>query len=102
MIDWTKEKKLSLSRAVRLPILERDGRYPNPSTAFRWIKEGVRVGQRRIYLEHGSIGARLFTSAEAVERFIERCTVKDPNARPLSEKQQSHELASRRLSADGL
>jgi integrase len=77
-------------------------RGPNPSTAFRWIKYGVWVGNQRVHLEHGWIGGRLFTSAEAVDRFIERCTAKDGQVRTLGERRRNHERAAKRLSAEGL
>lgn len=93
------EKKISLSRAARLPILSRDGRSPNPSTIWRWHAHGV----RSVKLETVNIGGRVMTSEEAVERFIERLSFAiAPDQQTPSQGKQRHEAATKRLAAAGI
>jgi hypothetical protein len=47
---------------------KRNGKSINPATIYRWSQSGV-AGFR---LETMKIGGCLFTSVEAIERFIER------------------------------
>ena len=64
-IDISTEQVLSLTAATKsLP-----GR-PHVSTLWRWYKRGV----RGIQLETIVVAGRRFTSAEAIQRFAERCS----------------------------
>ena len=56
-----------------------DGRTTHPSTVGRWALKGVlsQAGDR-VWLEHARVGGRLFTSAEAIRRFIDRLS-RDPS-----------------------
>ena len=61
----SEEFNLTLSEASRLV----PGR-PNHSSLWRWCRKGVlaRNGQR-VHLEHRRFGGRIFTSAQALDRF---------------------------------
>ena len=43
---------------------------PNPATVWRWYKRGV----RGVRLETAVVGGRRYTSRQAIQRFIDRCT----------------------------
>lgn len=65
MIDIQKEKVLTMAQAAHsLPG------HPSICTLWRWRLRGV----RGVKLETLAIGGRRYTSAEALERFIERTT----------------------------
>jgi hypothetical protein len=64
------EPKLGLQAAAALVPPFRCGRPTNPSTIFRWIKDGVRLPSgKRLHLEGRRIGGRWVTSAGALKRF---------------------------------
>lgn len=101
------ENVLSLSGAARsVPAVDR-GKRPNPSTVFRWIREGVRVASgERVHLESARIGSRLVTSAEALERFFARLAEADsegardphpsqPDTAPASARRRTAEAEAR-------
>ena len=60
------EELMPLTEAARLPLLRKGGRYTHPGTLSRWASAGV-CGEK---LETVRIGARIYTSREAVERFL--------------------------------
>lgn len=64
----TREHRLTLSQAARRVPPYADGKHVSPSTVWRWIVHGV----RGVKLESYPIGRRLFTTAEAIERFSRR------------------------------
>lgn len=59
---------LTLSQASRLVP-----GHPHATSIWRWCRKGIlaRNGQR-VHLEHRRFGGRIFTSAQALERFSER------------------------------
>jgi hypothetical protein len=60
---------------------------PNVSSVYRWFGKGSR-GAR---LETIVVGAKRFTSVEAIERFIERTTANSPGAVPPSTRPTSRQ-----------
>ena len=64
----TQKHRLTLSQAARRVPPYPDGKHVSPSTVWRWIVHGV----RGVKLESYPIGRRLFTTAEAIERFSQR------------------------------
>lgn len=66
MIDPETEDLMPLAEAARLPLLRKGGSYTHPGTLSRWATAGV-CGEK---LETLRIGARIFTSRQAVERFL--------------------------------
>lgn len=44
---------------------------PDTSTLSRWAEDGCRSKSgKKVFLDHAWVGARIFTSAEAVQRFL--------------------------------
>ncbi len=71
MIDILKDEGLlTLSAAAR--SLPRIGdKRPHASTIWRWCRIGVKSRSgRRIRLEHVRVGARVFTTADAINGFV--------------------------------
>jgi len=91
------EQKLSLPQAARRLGV-------NPSTVWRWTLRGV----RGVMLETISIGAKRFTSAEALERFVEATTAaargpaRPTVSRTSKQRQRAIEAAERELDAAGI
>lgn len=65
------EKPLSLAQAARVVPHADEDSPPNPATIYRWIRRGI-CG---VHLESLRVGRRLYTSAEAVRRFLTRVTL---------------------------
>lgn len=66
MIDFEREHVLTLAQAAkRLPG------SPNPTTLYRWVVSG--------HLDSIRVGRKLFTSAEAVRRFVSACNSDSEN-----------------------
>ena len=62
---------LSMGQAARRFPPYRGNRPVNPSTIFRWIKDGVRLPDgRSVHLEAARVGGRWLTSEQALARFI--------------------------------
>jgi hypothetical protein len=61
----------------RYPLAGKGGKKLHRATAFRWAQRGV----RGVRLETARVGGTLYTSNEAVERFVERLSA-DPSDRP--------------------
>ena len=61
-----------------LPLLKAikqvTGTRPHCSTAIRWIRDGVRVGDVRVRLESTRVGSRHFVRASAVQAFVDATT----------------------------
>src|SRR5262245_26237863 len=74
MIDITTETPISLTQASRLCPPGRGGKTPALSCLLRWIMYGVDGPNGRVKLEGARLGGRWFTSVQALQRFIERCT----------------------------
>ncbi len=108
----SQETVLSLSEAARLLPTR-----PHGSTLWRWARKGVksRAG-RRIRLEHIRIGHRVFTSIEALDRFVsavadadvehfELQTERSPvklDRRSLAQKQRDMAEAEAELATEGI
>lgn len=70
-IDLKNEEVMPLAKALR-----QAGYQSNPSTAWRWCKQGV----RGVKLEYLRAGRRIVTSVEAIQRFSDRLTQLDHDA----------------------
>ena len=68
VIDLTKEKVISLSKATRLLPKRRQGKKPHVSTLYRWAGSGL----KGVQLETIQVGGTLCTSREALQRFFQR------------------------------
>jgi len=80
MIDIQNEKLRLLSQSAR----EIPGR-PHISTVFRWWRHGV----KGVKLETVLVGGRRFTSAEAIQRFIQRLSASTPVQRVEEKRHRS-------------
>jgi hypothetical protein len=66
------ESRITLNEAARIA----PGR-PHMATVYRWCFEGC----RGVRLEYERVGRRIYTSQEALRRFIERMTALDDERR---------------------
>lgn len=71
MIAIDDEELLTLSEATKRLPHGRAGKSVHVATLHRWASLG---GLQGVRLETVKIGGMRYTSAEALERFIERCT----------------------------
>jgi len=69
---------MSLSAVGRMFPGHRGGPSIDPSTVFRWAKNGLKVGGRTVKLEAVRVGSRLITSRPAVARFVNDLTFTNP------------------------
>ena len=69
------ETQISLDEAAGCVPRHKRGRKVHTSTVWRWCREGF--GPHRIQLEYIKVGARIFTSREALRRFAQACTEAD-------------------------
>lgn len=98
LIDPNMERLLSISEAAKsLP------NRPHVDTLWRWVYKGC----KGVKLETISIGGRRFTSAEALQRFVERSTAaadRQPAVptRTARQRQRAVEAAERELAAAGI
>lgn len=68
MVHLSSEKLISLAKASRL-LPRFDGKkHPHPSTLWRWCTRGL----DGVKLDHVHVGRRICTSAEALDRFLNR------------------------------
>jgi len=106
--DLTLELLLSLAQAARRFPPYRRGRPVNPSTIWRWCRQGVKVpGGSIVKLECVRLSGRWLTSQEAISRFVAAQTPPgDTEARstPRSPKmrQRASERAGRELDRIGI
>ena len=101
MIDIDNEELLTLGAAAnRLPH-GRAGKSVHVATLHRWASRG---GVRGVRLETVRIGGIRYTSAEALERFIVRCSADDASQQPqlTRQRQKSIDKAAATLSAAGI
>ena len=91
MIDIANENLFSLNEAVR----QIPGR-PHISTIHRWRM------RKDSPLETVKIGGRVFTSQEAIERFICSCTDPTTKTRTSKTRQRAIDKADRELAAEGI
>ena len=88
--DLTREPALTLSQAAKLVPSYREGRPTHVSRLMRWIVNGVRADDGRVFkLEAMRLGGQWITSAAALQRFAEAmthdpclCTLPDPGLAP--------------------
>lgn len=74
---------LNLSAAGRLFPAHRGAGTVNPSTVFRWVKQGARsAGGQLVRLDAVRVGGRWLTSRGAVARFVRALTDATPSAGP--------------------
>lgn len=51
---------------------------PHASAVWRWCRKGVKARNgNRIYLDHQRFGGKLFTTEDAIQRFVEAVTCAD-------------------------
>jgi len=67
-VDFMLQEQLVPLRNVPDQLPKRNGKSLNPATVYRWCTVGL-SGHR---LETVRVGGCLFTSSEAIKRFIER------------------------------
>jgi hypothetical protein len=76
MLDLESEHLYTLQEAAHRQPKGRQGKPTHPSTIYRWITIGVHLrGGEVVRLEGARIGGRWLTSAEAIQRFVERLTL---------------------------
>ncbi len=106
--DLTRETLLSLAQAARRFPPYRRGRPVNPSTIWRWCRQGVKVpGGSIVRLECCRISGRWLTSEEAISRFVSAQTPpSDVEAtstpRSAAARQRASERAARELEKIGI
>lgn len=101
MINIENEELLTLVAATkRLPPNDRTGKLVHIATVHRWCSLG---GVGGVQLETVKIGGVRYTSAEALRRFVARCTDPDvPVAQPAHQRQKAIEKADRELAEAGI
>jgi hypothetical protein len=106
--DLTRETLLSLAQAARRFPPYRANRPVNPSTIWRWCRQGVKVpGVGVVKLECVRLSGRWLTSEEAISRFVARQTPAveaAPMPRPRTERQvrSASQQAARELEKVGI
>jgi hypothetical protein len=73
---------LTLKEAGKLVPGTRPGKPTHEETVRSWIKEG----QDGVFLSFKRIGNRLFTSVEALNEFMEACTVRELRENELAKR----------------
>lgn len=68
--DLLTEDIISLAAAGKLFPGSRGADRVNPSTVYRWTMQGVRTPTGVMKLESLRAGSRVFTTRQAVERFV--------------------------------
>lgn len=91
MMDIDSEELLTLrAAATRLPY-GRAGKSVHVATLHRWASHN---GVRGVRLETVRIGGVRYTSAEALQRFIERCSADNPVQEPQTTGRRQREMAT--------
>ena len=100
-IDVQTEELLTLSAAAKRLPSGRAGKSVHTATLHRWASQGGLSGNR---LETIKIGGVRYTSAQALKRFIERCSTGDANcqSRPTRQRRREVEKAESELEAAGI
>jgi len=98
MIDVTKERVVSLAEACELLPRRRNGKRPDISCLYRWIKDGFR-GE---FLDHLQVGSTKCTSVEALTDFFERISHKPATRQTRASQQQKAKAAGQKLDALGI
>jgi hypothetical protein len=106
--DLTRETLLSLAQAARRFPPYRRGRPVNPSTIWRWCRQGVQVpGVGVVKLECVRLSGRWLTSEEAISRFVAAQTPaadteSQPPPRAPTQRRRASERAARELDRIGI
>jgi hypothetical protein len=95
-IDISRERLITPVAVTRLRPPGRNGRPMSISTVYRHFFRGV----RGVRLEFIRYGGQLYTSCEAVQRFVDALTA--PSARPAAAASRDDERTERELSKLGL
>lgn len=100
MIDVRTEELISLSEAGRR--LKINGQAVSPVTVYRWATQGR--GPCKVRLETLRVGAKVCTSAEALQRFLDALNPAPivPPKRTPAERRKSHARAEKELAAMGV
>ena len=100
MIDIFEEQVVTLSEAARSLPRRARGKNPHVSTVYRWVNRGV----RGVHLESVQVGGILYTSFEAIRRFLVRLNPDDePQDRsPDRKRKQSIERDEAELDRIGI
>lgn len=109
------ETLISFSQAARRLPPCREGKPVNPSTPFRWAKNGIRRPDGiLVRLEAVRAGGRWLTSVEALARFCERLstgfggsactpdTTLSPDVRTANQRERASDRAAEELALKGL
>jgi len=100
-IDIHTEQLCTLSKAARL-LPRLNGKHPSSNAIWRWCRKGV----GGVHLEHVRVGGRIFTSAEALNRFVNRVAQRDierlraPSAAPPATPAAARKRPRARMSAE--
>jgi hypothetical protein len=103
VIDSQVERLITLREAAAGLPCRRAGRRTHVATIFRWTTVGV----RGVVLESLQVGGVRCTSAEALQRFFERCTDQGggppaPAARTTAARQRAIAAAEKELERLGV
>jgi hypothetical protein len=104
--DLLNEDVISLAGVARLFPGARGAERVSPTTTFRWCTRGVRTPAGVVKLESFRAGSRVFTSRQAVERFVAALsTPAEPVAAPVvrtpSARRKAADAAAEALKAAG-
>lgn len=91
MINIHNEELLTLSGAAKRLPHGRAGKPVHVATIHRWASPG---GLQGVRLETIKIGGVRYTSAEALERFIAKCSADDARQEPQSTRQRQRAIAT--------
>lgn len=89
------EQLISLGEAARVFPGARGADRINPSTVLRWCRKGVRTATGVVRLDSLRAGSRVFTTREAVSRFV--ASLSSPGRR---DEGESRTPTARRRAAD--
>ena len=104
--DLLTEDVISLAAAGKLFPGSRGADRVNPSTVYRWTIQGVRTPAGVVRLESLRGGSRVFTTRQAVVRFVTALSAPaEPTAAPLvrtpSARRKAADAAAEALKAAG-
>ncbi len=91
MINIHDEELVTLSGAAKRLPHGRAGKPVHVATLHRWASPG---GLQGVRLETIKVGGIRYTSAEALERFIQLCSVDNARQEPQSTRQRKREIAT--------
>ncbi len=97
MINIHDEELLTLSGAAKRLPHGRAGKPVHVATLHRWASPG---GLQGVRLETIKVGGIRYTSTEALERFIAKCTADDTRQEPQTTRQRQREIATAEAELD--